>query len=82
MKTRFHDIRYDVKSLVLNDFHGILLTGILYSIIFLIYSQENFMDVVLIDTTGNKDSIINQQLFIKGHAIWEDDVPYKEKSVS
>ncbi|XP_062545325.1 uncharacterized protein LOC134211930 isoform X1 [Armigeres subalbatus] len=53
---------------------------ILYAYVVDINREENFMDVVLIDTTGNKDSIINQQLFIKGHAIWEDDVPYKEKS--
>lgn len=53
---------------------------ILFAYVVDINKEENCLDVVLIDTTGNKDSIINQQLFIKGHGIWEDDVPYKEKS--
>lgn len=40
------------------------------------------LHVVLIDTSGPQDYIVNQQLFVKGHAVWEDDLPYKEKSVS
>nr|XP_019559462.2 tudor domain-containing protein 5-like isoform X2 [Aedes albopictus] len=53
---------------------------ILYAYVVDVDREENFLDVVLIDTTGNKDNIVNQQMFIKGHAIWEDDVPYKDKS--
>ncbi|XP_055595223.1 tudor domain-containing protein 5-like isoform X2 [Uranotaenia lowii] len=53
---------------------------ILYAYVVDVSDEREFMDVVLIDTNGSKDKIINKQLFVKGHAIWEDDVSYKEES--
>lgn len=55
---------------------------LLYAYVVDVDRVDNFLHVVLIDTSGPQDYIINQQLFVKGHAVWEDDLPYKEKSVS
>ncbi|XP_058820205.1 tudor domain-containing protein 5-like isoform X2 [Topomyia yanbarensis] len=53
---------------------------ILYAYVINIDRQANVMDVVLLDTSGAQDIVINQQLFVKGHAIWEDNMHYKDKS--
>uniref|UniRef100_A0A1Q3EVP5 Tudor domain-containing protein 5 n=1 Tax=Culex tarsalis TaxID=7177 RepID=A0A1Q3EVP5_CULTA len=55
---------------------------LLYAYVVDVDRVDNILHVVLIDTSGPQDHIINQQLFVKGHAVWEDDLPYKEKSVS
>lgn len=55
---------------------------LLYAYVVDVDRVDNVLHVVLIDTSGPQDYIINQQLFVKGHAVWEDDLPYKEKSVS
>ncbi|XP_055643324.1 tudor domain-containing protein 5-like [Toxorhynchites rutilus septentrionalis] len=54
---------------------------LLYAYIVDVDRKDNVIDVVLIDTSGTQDIIVNQQLFVKGHATWEDDMPYKEKTV-
>lgn len=53
---------------------------ILYAYVVDIDRKENVIDIVLIDTSGAQDVNVNQQLFVKGHAIWEDDMPYKDKN--
>ncbi|XP_055542019.1 tudor domain-containing protein 5-like [Wyeomyia smithii] len=53
---------------------------ILYAYIVDVDRKTNVVDVVLIDTSGPQDIVVNQQLFVKGHAIWEDDLHYKDKS--
>ncbi|XP_053692009.1 uncharacterized protein LOC128740491 [Sabethes cyaneus] len=53
---------------------------ILYAYVVDVDRASNVVDVVLIDTSGQQDCVINQQLFVKGHAIWEDDLHYKDKS--
>ncbi|EDS30321.1 conserved hypothetical protein [Culex quinquefasciatus] len=53
---------------------------LLYAYVVDVDRVDNVLHVVLIDTSGPQDYIVNQQLFVKGHAVWEDDLPYKEKS--
>ncbi|XP_058445624.1 tudor domain-containing protein 5 [Malaya genurostris] len=53
---------------------------ILYAYIIDVDSKQNSVDVVLLDTSSPQDVVINQQLFVKGHAIWEDNMHYKDKS--
>lgn len=53
---------------------------LLYAYVVDVDRLDNVLHVVLINTNGPQDNIINQQLFVKGHAVWEDDLPFKDKS--
>ncbi|XP_065078743.1 RING finger protein 17 isoform X2 [Ochlerotatus camptorhynchus] len=67
-----HEASWELLSLVSEK--------ILHAYVVDVDRKDNFMDVVLVDNTKAKDRIINQQLSTKGHAIWEQDQSYEEKS--
>lgn len=69
-----HEASWELLSLVTEK--------ILHAYVVDVDRRGNFMDVVLVDNSKGKNRIINQQLALKGHAIWEQDQTYQEKSVS
>lgn len=60
-----HQAAWDLLSLVTER--------ILHAYVVDVDRKDNFIDVVLVDNAKGKDRIVNQQLAVKGHAIWEQD---------